>query len=188
MISSSNCSSVMPSGGNGAPEAGSSLGATEGERSSRMSDSSICGRLVRATAFDKKVDEVWNVFFVLPERRNINRHDVQPIIKVFTETALLQRSTKVAIRGGYQTHIDLESFRPAQALEFALLKHAKQFDLNRGRNIADFIEKNRPSICQLKLAGLGGDSAGERSLLVSEQLAFEQIFGNGGAVNLDERS
>jgi hypothetical protein len=41
---------------------------------------------------------------------------------------------------------------------------------------------------ELELAGLALRCAGERALLVAEQLRFEQVFGNRGAVDGDERS
>ena len=54
-------------------------------------------------------------------------------------------------------------------------------------HLSDFVEKKGSSISQLELAGFGALGAGEGSGFVAEELAFEQVVGNGGAVDLDER-
>ena len=59
--------------------------------------------------------------------------------------------------------------------------------MRRQRHIADFVQKNRPFVALFKLADALGGGAGERSLFVTEQLAFEQIFRNRRAVDGQER-
>ena len=58
-------------------------------------------------------------------------------------------------------------------MEFALLQNAQQLGLRGGVQIADFIEEDRAAVGQFELASARGDGAGERALLVAEQLAFE---------------
>ena len=50
----------------------------------------------------KKVHQVGNVFLVLAQRRNIDGHDVQPVVKVLAKGALLERRAQIAIGGGDQ--------------------------------------------------------------------------------------
>ena len=54
-------------------------------------------------------------------------------------------------------------------------------------HVADFVQKHGAGVGLLEFAGLGDVGAGERALLVAEQLALHQIFGDRGAVDLDER-
>src|SRR6478736_2487859 len=77
--------------------------------------------------------------------------------------------------------------RAAQPLELLLLQHAEQLGLQTERDIADLVEKQRAVIRHLEAPDLLRDGAGECPLLVSEQLALEQIERDGRAIDLDER-
>ena len=55
-----------------------------------------------------------------------------------------------------------------------------------GAHVADFVEEDRAAVGLLELADLLLGRAGERSLLVAEQLGLDQLLGNGRAVDLDE--
>ena len=76
----------------------------------------------------------------------------------------------------------------AQPLKLALLQHTQQLHLDRPRHVADLVQKHGAGIGLLELSGLGRIRSGERAFLVSEQLALHQVFGNRGAVDLDERT
>ena len=57
------------------------------------------------------------------------------------------------------------------------------------RHVADLVEEERAAVAPASnrpLLRLG--RAGERALLVAEQLALEQVLGDGGAVDRDERA
>jgi len=63
-------------------------------------------------------------------------------------------------------------------MELALLQHSQQFGLRRSVQVADFVEKNRSAVRELELAAPRRDGAGERALLVAEQLALDQFSRN----------
>src|SRR5262249_9910315 len=63
----------------------------------------------------------------------------------------------------------------------------EELGLQSERQLADFIEVDRALIRELKLAGLATVCSRERALLVAEQLRLEQLLGDRGAVDLDER-
>jgi hypothetical protein len=54
------------------------------------------------------------------------------------------------------------------------------------RQVADLVEHQRAAVGGLDLAGRGLGGAGEGALLVAEELAFQQVLGDGGAVDGDE--
>ena len=54
------------------------------------------------------------------------------------------------------------------------------------RQVADLVEEEGAAVGELEAAGTGADGAGERPLLVPEQLALEQGGGDRGAVDLDQ--
>jgi hypothetical protein len=84
-----------------------------------------------------------------------------------------------------RTSISISS-RPPDALDDALLQKAQELDLQRQRKIADLVQEERAAIGRFDLADRLPRGPGEGSLFVAEQLALEQVFGNGGAVDGDE--
>ena len=55
------------------------------------------------------------------------------------------------------------------------------------RHVADLVEKQRAAVALLELADAAAVGAGEGALLVAEQLAFQQVLRDGGAVEGQER-
>src|SRR5262250_2254824 len=74
----------------------------------------------------------------------------------------------------------------AQTFEFLFLEYAQQFGLQGERNIPNFVEEKRSVIGQLKPPDFLCDGPRKGALLVSKKLAFQQIKGNGRAIQLDE--
>ena len=66
----------------------------------------------------------------------------------------------------------------ADALDDALLQHAQEPDLHGGRRVADLVEEDRPAVGLLEAARAAPARAGERALLVAEQLALDEPLGD----------
>ncbi len=75
----------------------------------------------------------------------------------------------------------------AHLVHFAILQHAQDLGLHRRRQIADFVEKDRPVVRRLELSLLVRDRAGERSAAMAEQLRLEQVVRDCRAVHDDQR-
>ena len=73
-------------------------------------------------------------------------------------------------------------------LVLAFLKHAQKLHLDRGRQLADLVEKQRAAARLGEAALAPRHRAGERAALVSEQLRFEDALGNRRAIDGHERS
>ena len=78
--------------------------------------------------------------------------------------------------------------RVTDFVDFPLLEHAQQLDLQEQRQLADFIQEDRPAVGQLELPLLVGRRARERPATVPEQLGFKQVFRNRRTVDDDERT
>ena len=76
----------------------------------------------------------------------------------------------------------------AHALELVLLQHAQQFHLQLVADGVDFVEQDRAAVGSLKSPRAVFDGAGEGSLHVAEQFAFEQAFAQRAAVDADKRA
>src|SRR6185295_11296167 len=68
-----------------------------------------------------------------------------------------------------------------------VLQYPQQLHLQGDRQLADFVEKERPAIGFFEESPAITVGVGESSLLVPEQLALQQILGDGAAVDRDER-
>ena len=71
-------------------------------------------------------------------------------------------------------------------LDLALLEHAQHLGLRLQAHVADFVEEDRAAVGLLELADLLLGGAGERALLVAEQLGLDQLVGDRRAVDLHE--
>src|SRR5262249_366450 len=81
------------------------------------------------------------------------------------------------------------NFLPAaDSLEALLLQKAQKLHLDRWRQLADFVEEQRAALGGFDVSLALYVRAGERPLLVGEQLAFEQVLRDGVAVDRDERT
>ena len=117
-----------------------------------------------------------------------DRKHRQPEVEVLAELARRDRGLQVAVRRRDDAHVDVQRHRAADALEPLLLERAQDLRLQRQRQLADLVEEQRAAVRELELARLARRRAGERALLVAEQLRLEQRLGNRRAVDRDERA
>src|SRR5439155_10955501 len=87
-----------------------------------------------------------------------------------------------------QAEVDTDDAVAANRTILAFLKYTEQLGLQVWRHLADLVQEQRAPLRHLKEPFLVSGRAGERPLLVAEQLGFNQIFGNRRAVDLDERA
>jgi hypothetical protein len=122
---------------------------------------------------DEVLDQRRNVFAAFPERRDLDRDDVQAIEEIVLEPAVGDHLAQVAIGGGDDA--DVDALRPlgAERLELPLLQHPQQLGLQRRAHRRDLVEKDRAAVRQRELPALGRRRAGERAADVAEQLRLE---------------
>src|SRR3984885_4896531 len=119
----------------------------------------------------------------LAQRGQANRHDVQPVVEVFAKCARRDQLLQVAVRRGDETNIDSNRLDATNALEFALLQCAEKLHLHLDGDLSDLVEKERAAIGELEPPRLARDRTGERTALVAEELALDELLGDGGAVD-----
>ena len=91
------------------------------------------------------------------------------------------------MRRGDDAHVDLDVTRVAEAPDLLLLEGAQELHLQVERQLADLVEEQRPAAGLLEEPAPICGGVGERALLVPEQLALEEVLGDGAAVDGDER-
>ncbi len=122
----------------------------------------------------------------LAQRRHVDRDHGEAEVEILAEVPLLDLLLEVLVRRRDDAHVDLDRPRRSEPLDLALLQHAQHLGLRLGAHVADFVEEDRAAVGLLELADLLLGRAGERSLLVAEQLRLDQLLGNRRAVHLDE--
>ena len=121
-----------------------------------------------------------------PQRRQPDGEAVQPVVKVLAEASFLHLRLHVLVRGGDDADVGADRARAADAEDLPGLDGAEQLHLHGGGDLADLVQEQHALVRDLEQAGLAHDRAGERALLVAEQLALQQAFRHGGAVDGDE--
>src|SRR5439155_10454950 len=130
--------------------------------------------------------EQLDVASTVPQRRHVEGEHGEAIQQVLAEGALAPGRRRVAVGRRNDAYVDLDLLLAPYAPKRSRLEHAKQFHLLVEGHFGDFIQKNRPAGRALEVADMALHGAGEAPALVSEQLRFDQLGGNGAAVDRDE--
>jgi len=123
----------------------------------------------------------------LPQWRNVEAQDVQPIEEVDAEGTILHRVLDGHVAGGEDAAVDRHLLRGTEPPDATLLEHAQQLRLEVERKLMNLVEEERAASGQFHEAELAGARAGEGAGLVPEQLRLEQGVGNGRTVDGHER-
>ena len=112
--------------------------------------------------------------------------DIESVIKVFAKHAPGNRLGHVTIGGRDNANIQRHRLLAADPLHLTFLQHAQQFALQIQGDFADFIQKERAAIGQLKPAYAVTNGSGERAAHVAKKFAFKQIARNRSAIDFDQ--
>src|SRR3984893_5754974 len=127
----------------------------------------LLSRLLRI-ALHEVFDQHRNVFLQVPERRHINRENIQPVEQVGAKCSRCNGGRQIAVGSGDYSNIGGNDPATSHSFKLALLEHLKQRNLSFRGKFADFIEKNRAGVRQLKTALSALQGAGESPLLVAK--------------------
>src|SRR6266404_5373069 len=132
-------------------------------------------------------DERWYVRCSLAQWRQAYRRDIQAVEKILAKQSLPDQLPQVVVGGGDDSHIGADRHTAADRGELALLKHAQQPGLGIDRHVADLVEKQCAALRLLEAPHAPRGGPGEGPLLVAEELALDQLAGDRGHVDRDER-
>src|SRR5262249_5665642 len=138
-------------------------------------------------ALEEVIDEERHVLAAIAKRRQVDRDDVQAVVQIRPELALLDRPLEVSVRGGDHAYVDLDRRGSADARGALLLEHAEGPRPQGDRQLGHLVEEDRAAVRLLEETDLPRVCVGERAALVTEQLGLEQALGNRRAVEHDPR-
>src|SRR6266542_2535184 len=144
-------------------------------------------RVLPGQPSQERAREERNVLAPIAERREPHRHDVQPVEQVLAEAPGAHLGGEVLVRRGDDPDVHLDRLRPAEPLHDAVLQHAQELHLDRRRHLPHLVEEQRAAMGAFEAALLAPGGAGERALLVPEELRLEDGLGDRRAVDGDER-
>ena len=121
----------------------------------------------------------------VPQRRDMNRVDTQPVIEVCTESSIGNFLFQIAIGRRQHPHVYCQIPVTANTLDFAALEHPQQFGLSGQGYFSDLIQKKRAAVSQFKFARSGFRGTGKCTFNMTKQFAFHQIFRQGGTVDVN---
>ncbi len=93
-----------------------------------------------------------NVLEPVAQRRQFDRHHVEPVIEVFAKTALRNQRRQVAVGRRNHPHIALHLARAADPGQAALLEDAQERGLEGQRHRGNLVEQKGPAVGLLETA------------------------------------
>src|SRR5581483_2902024 len=124
----------------------------------------------------------------LAQRRKPDVEHLEAIEEILAKVAAFDRLAQIAVRRSDDAHVGFDDPRAAQPLELALLQHAQELRLRAEAHLADFVQKQRAAGRELDLSRFGLLRTRKGATLVAKQLGCEELLGQRGAVDRDERT
>jgi len=75
------------------------------------------------------------------QRRQMDRNDLEAVVKVFSETPFFYLVLETSVGGGNDTRIYRDRRASAQSFYFAFLKHPQEFGLKQQCHLTDLVEQ-----------------------------------------------
>src|SRR5215217_2477325 len=127
-----------------------------------------------------------DVLAALAQGRQLQGDDVEPVVEVLAEGVPLHLVLEHLVRGGDDTDVHRLAPVVADLVDDLLLERPQELHLELERHLANLAQEEGAADGRLELARLGGHRAREGALHVAEQLALQQVLGDGAAVDGDE--
>ena len=108
------------------------------------------------------------------------RQDVDPVVEVLTEAPLRDLLFDVLVGRGDDPNVHSDQLVAPDPLQLPLLQDPQKLRLHLGSGVPDLVHEQRAGVRLLELALAGLHRRRERPLLVTEELALDQLGGNGG--------
>ena len=133
------------------------------------------------------INQQRKILLALAQGRQADAEFRQPVVQIAAKRLLFHRGLKIRI--GRRDHAEIHGLlaRATDAVNSTRLQNPQQLRLHRHRQVGDFIQENGAALGQFERACLGLMGPGERSFLVPEQFALDQLFRDGAAVHHNQR-
>src|SRR5262245_37832306 len=110
------------------------------------------------------------------------------MVEIFAEPEFPHSGGDVGVGSADDPDIHDLGRSSAKTTNCAIVQERQDLRLECRREQRDLIEEQSAAVGELDEAGFRATSVGESPAFIAEQLRFEQVFGNRGAVDIDEGS
>ena len=129
-------------------------------------------------------DQQRDILSAPAQRRQGQFHGVQPVVQVFSDRSVPHHCLHIHVCGRNDPHIHVDDLGAAQAHHLFFLQHPQQLYLKGRTHPFHLIQKQRSPVGALKKAKLAALlRPGKRAVLIPKQLALQQVFRHGRAVD-----
>ena len=134
----------------------------------------------------EETGESGDVLFSFPQWWKPDREDIQTIVEIFPKAAFLDQSFQVLIGSGHEPYFYPDGFVTSQSFKLPFLDKTQEFALERGAELAYFVQKDRATVGHFQATGFGARGSSESPFFVAEQFGLQEILWQGSAVYLDK--
>ncbi len=132
------------------------------------------------------IDERQEVVRPLPQGRQFDGDDLQTIIEVFAEAGFKDLFFEVLVGGAHPANVHGPGPGLAEPPDLPVLEHAEEFRLEGKGQVPDLVQEKGPAVGFLDEADLVPRGPRERPSGIAEELALQEVVGNGPAIDGDE--
>ncbi len=129
-----------------------------------------------------------DIRLAIAERRHHQPDDVDAVVEVLAERPVVDHGREITIGRGHDPNVRRPRDDVTEWLVLPLLQQPQELDLDRGRQVADFVDEQGSALGRLHPPGLVPVGAGERAFAVAEKLRLEKRLRQGGAIDRDHGS
>jgi hypothetical protein len=119
--------------------------------------------------------------------RHHDGYHVQTVEQVRAEEPGVHPPRQILMGGGQDPHVDLDRARAAHGLVFPFLQDAQYLGLRGEAHVPDLVQKEGAAVGGAEASLAFRDGTGVGALDRPEEFRLDQVAGNGGAVDPDER-
>lgn len=148
--------------------------------------SDASGEGLSQDASEQVTGEAGDVFRAVAQGGEIDLEGAEAEEEIRTEFATGDELLEGAMSGGDEAEISGARAGVADGGVFLAFNDAEEFHLDRGGDVADFVEEDGAALGMLEEAGAVGVGTGEGTADVAEEFAFHQLRAEGGQVNGNE--
>src|SRR5262249_52030445 len=141
--------------------------------------------IVSARAAEEAIGQENDIVAPLAQGRERNRNHRKPMVEILAEPALPHGRRQIGVGSADKPNIrHLEV--PPKGRTAPSSRNFKSFGWSGAGSRSISSRKSVPRWASCKSPGFERRGVGESAALVAEQLCFEQVFGNRGAIDIDE--
>src|SRR5262245_14375633 len=101
---------------------------------------------------DERLYELGDVLHPLAQGRYRDRQDIEPVVEILAQRAVLQRLQRVLVGGRHDPHVDVGLALSAKAAELPLLEDAQKLRLGTGLHLRHLVEEQGAAVSELEAA------------------------------------